>query len=56
MFTLVKQNTRIKRLYVYQFNGAPAGDRFDAGLVSVDNQKRAGYTIVQQRKARACKK
>jgi hypothetical protein len=56
MFTLAKQNSRIKRLYVYQFNGAPAGDRFDAGLVSVDNKKRAGYTIVQQRKARACKK
>jgi hypothetical protein len=56
MFTLAKQNKRIKRLYVYQFNGAPTGDRFDAGLVSVDNKKRAGYTIVQQRKARACKK
>ena len=54
MFTLARQNKRIKRLYVYQFNGAPSGDRFDAGLVSVDNQKRPGYAIVQQRKARAC--
>jgi hypothetical protein len=56
MFTLAKQNKRIKRLYVYQFNGAPTGDRFDAGLVSVDNQKRPGYAIVQQRKAGACRR
>jgi hypothetical protein len=54
MFTLAKQNKRIKRLYVYQFNGAPAGSRFDAGLISADNKKRPGYAIVQQRKARAC--
>jgi hypothetical protein len=56
MFTLAKQNKRVKRLYVYQFNGAPTGDRFDAGLISVDNKKRPGYAIVQHRKARTCKK
>ena len=32
MFTMAKSNSRIKRLYVYQFNGADrAADDFDAG-------------------------
>ena len=33
MFTLGKSSKRITRLYVYQFNGAPEGDKFDAGLI-----------------------
>ncbi len=56
MFTLAKANTRIQRLYVYQFNGAPEGADFDAGLINIDGTKRPGYTVVQNREARACKK
>jgi hypothetical protein len=56
MFTIAKQNKRVKRLYVYQFNGAPKGARFDSGLVDPHGKKRPGYSWVQKRKARACKK
>jgi len=55
MFTLAKSNSRIQRLYVYQFNPAfSASDAFDAGLINPDGSKRPGYTVVQQRKARSC--
>jgi hypothetical protein len=56
MFTLAKQNSRIKRLYIYQFNGAPKGFSFDAGIVNVDDTARPSWTVVQQRKPRACRK
>jgi hypothetical protein len=56
MFTLGKSNSRIKRLYVYQFNGAPSFEKFDAGLVSIDGDKRPGYAVVQKRKPSKCAK
>src|SRR3954447_9996992 len=56
MFTLAKQNRRIKRLYIYQFNGAPAGFSFDAGLVNVDGSARPSWNAVKLRTARACRK
>jgi hypothetical protein len=56
MFTLGKTSKRITRLYVYQFNGAPEDDTFDAGLISVDGTKRPGYDVVKKRKARKCHK
>ena len=57
MFTLAKSNSRIQRLYVYQFNPAfSASDDFDAGLINLDGSKRPGYTVVQQKKARSCRK
>jgi hypothetical protein len=56
MFTLAKQNRRISRLYVYQFNGAPKGFSFDAGIVNVDGTARPSWTVVKQRTARACRK
>jgi len=54
MFTSAKLSSRIQRLYVYQFNGAPKGARFDAGLIDPNNKKRPGYTVVLKRRARAC--
>jgi hypothetical protein len=54
MFTLAKSNRRIKRLYVYQFNGIPRGRLFDAGLLNPDNTKRPGYNVVLKRRARPC--
>ena len=56
MFTLARQNGRIKRLYVYQFNGAPRGSRFDAGLVAHGGTKRPGYDVVKSRRARTCRR
>jgi hypothetical protein len=56
MFTLAKQNSRIKRLYIYQFNGAPAGFSFDAGIINPDDTPRPSWTIVKQRTTRACRK
>jgi hypothetical protein len=56
MFTLAKTNSRIKRLYVYQFNPAfdPNAD-FDAGLINPDQSLRPGYNVVKSRKARSCR-
>jgi len=56
MFTLAKQNRRIKRLYIYQFNGAPKGFSFDAGIVNVNDTPRLSWTAVKNRTARACRK
>jgi Glycosyl hydrolase catalytic core len=58
MFTLAKTNSRIQRLYVYQFNPAPdlATATFDAGLINPDGTTRPGYDVVKSRKARACHK
>jgi hypothetical protein len=57
MFTLAKTNSRIQRLYVYQFNPAtdPAAT-FDAGLINPDGTTRPGYSVVKTRKARSCHK
>jgi len=54
MFTTAKLSSRIKRLYIYQFNGEPKGARFDAGLIGPSNDKRPGYTVVLKKQARAC--
>ncbi|MEA2248563.1 MAG: hypothetical protein QOH46_3092 [Solirubrobacteraceae bacterium] len=56
MFSLAKAHSRIKRVYVYQFNPAfdPNAD-FDAGLINPDNTPRPGYSVVKARKARPCR-
>lgn len=57
MFKLAKSNARIKRLYIYQFNGAPRSASFDGGLVGDDGvTKRPGYNVVLKRKAGSCRK
>jgi hypothetical protein len=56
MFTLAKSNSRIQRLYVYQFNPAfSPSDDFDAGLINPNGTKRPGWTVVQKKKARSCR-
>ena len=55
MFTIAK-NPRIKRLYIYQFNGAPKGFSFDAGLINPDGTKRLGWSQVKARKSGPCHK
>jgi hypothetical protein len=57
MFTLGKSNSRIQRLYVYQFNPAhQATDDFDAGLINRNGTKRPGYRVVQRKQARSCRR
>ncbi len=48
MFKIAK-NKRVKRVYIYQFNGAKPEDAFDAGLVGPDGSKRKGYDVVRRR-------
>ena len=40
--------SRITRLFVYQWFGAPRGARFDAGLVDPDGTPRAAYFVVRR--------
>jgi hypothetical protein len=54
MFSMPKRYKQITRVYVYQFNGAPLSNDFDAGLINVDNTKRKGYTVVQKRQSATC--
>jgi hypothetical protein len=54
MFYMPKKFRQIQRLYVYQFNGTDDSNDFDAGLISIDNQKRLGYSIVQKRTSGKC--
>ncbi len=46
MFKLAASNSRIKRLYIYNWYGGDASTRFDAGLVDVNGKPRAGYFTV----------
>lgn len=46
MFKLAASNSRIKRLYIYNWYGGDATTRFDAGLVDVDGTPRPGYYTV----------
>ncbi len=45
----IAKNKRIKRAYIYQFNGDLPTARFDAGLINVDGTKRLGYDVVRKR-------
>jgi hypothetical protein len=55
MFSMPKKFKQIKRLYIYQFNGADQSNDFDAGLINTDNTTRLGYGIVQKRKSATCR-
>ena len=47
MFKITRKYRRhIKRLYIYNWNGAPRGFRFDAGLMNPDGTRRPGYRVV----------
>ena len=54
MFSMPKKYKQIKRLYIYQFNGADASNDFDAGLINTDNTIRTGYTVVEKRQSATC--
>jgi hypothetical protein len=46
MFAVAASQSRIKRLYIYDWTGGTASTRFDAGLMSAHDQPRAGYVVV----------
>jgi hypothetical protein len=55
MFSIVKKNKRIKRAYIYQFNGDVPTATFDAGLLDVDGTTtRKGYDVVRKRRTGGC--
>ncbi|MBA2348433.1 MAG: hypothetical protein H0V81_09070 [Solirubrobacterales bacterium] len=55
MFSIVRKNKRIKRAYIYQFNGAAPDATFDAGLIDFDGvTKRKGYDVVRKRQRGGC--
>jgi hypothetical protein len=55
MFALAGAHARIKRLYIYDWNGGTSSTRFDAGLTNAHEQPRQGYVVVcRQLHARNC--
>jgi hypothetical protein len=46
MFAVAAGNSRIKRLYIYNWIGGNARTRFDAGLMNAHGQPRPGYLVV----------
>jgi hypothetical protein len=46
MFKVAGSDSRIKRLYIYDWTGGTASTRFDAGLTNAHDQPRAGYIVV----------
>ena len=47
MFKIANSNSRIKRLYIFQWTGSTPRARFDAGLTNLDGTPRPGYRIVR---------
>ncbi|HEY2631963.1 MAG TPA: hypothetical protein VGI26_06235 [Solirubrobacteraceae bacterium] len=55
MFKLAASNSRIKRLYIFQWSGGTAATRFDAGLTDAHYNPRPGYvTVCKQLHAAKC--
>lgn len=46
MFRLAASNSRIKRLYIFQWSGGTQATRFDAGLTDTHYNPRPGYVVV----------
>ncbi len=47
MFKIADISSRIRRLYIFQWTGAPASARFDAGLTNPNGTARPGYRVVR---------
>jgi hypothetical protein len=45
-FALARSTPQIARLYLYDWTGASAGTRFDAGLTDIHHNPRPGYVVV----------
>jgi hypothetical protein len=56
MFRLASSNSRIKRLYIFQWSGSTGAVRFDAGLTDPQYNPRPGYlTVCKQLHAANCR-
>jgi hypothetical protein len=56
MFKIASSNSRIKRLYIFQWSGATGAARFDAGLTDPSYLPRPGYVVVcKQLRAANCR-
>ncbi len=49
MFNVAGSDSRIKRLYIFQWSGATSAARFDAGLTDPHHRPRKGYVVVCRR-------
>jgi hypothetical protein len=49
MFKVAGSQSRIRRLYIYNWTGGTAKARFDAGLTDAHNKPRLGYLVVCKR-------
>jgi hypothetical protein len=50
LFTVARRYRRdIKRLYIYNWTGAPRGARFDAGVVNPDGSPRPAYSTLRSK-------
>jgi hypothetical protein len=47
MFKIADSNSRIKRLYIFQWTGSASNAQFDAGLTNPNGTARPGYTVVK---------
>jgi hypothetical protein len=55
MFGVAASDSRIKRLYIYDWTGGNANTRFDAGLTDNHHRPRSGYVVVcKQLRAAKC--
>jgi hypothetical protein len=52
MFRLARSDRRIKRLYIYQWQGQPPGTRFDAGITTYEGEPRPAYHVVRRHLAK----
>jgi hypothetical protein len=48
-FRLLELSPRLRRLYLYNWTGAPPDARFDAGLTNVDGSARPAYHVVARK-------
>jgi hypothetical protein len=56
MFRLASSNSRIKRLYIFQWSGATGAARFDAGITDPHYNPRPGYvTVCKKLRAANCR-
>ena len=49
MFRLADMSRRIKRIYIYHWNGQPRGTRWDSGLTDEHGEPRPAYWVVHRR-------
>ena len=47
MLTLATRR-RVRRVYLYQWTGAPLGARWDSGLIAADGRPRAALAVVER--------